>query len=84
MNNNIGAKKETLFMSSQWYCSLTGFPLWLCLLPQEKKLSEERIEDQKIVDEQVLPALSKVPHLTKYLKSLFTLRKGQFPHALVF
>ena len=51
---------------------------------QERKPSEERVEDQKTVDEQILPEISKVPHLKKYMKTLFSLRQGQYPHAMKF
>lgn len=52
---------------------------------QEKgKPSEERVEDQKTVDNQILPEISKVPHLKKYMKTLFSLRYGQFPHEMKF
>lgn len=53
-------------------------------LLQEKKASEERVEDQKAVDDQVLPEISKIPQLRKYMKSLFSLRKGQYPHSMKF
>ena len=51
---------------------------------QERTVSEERIEDQKQVDEQIAPLISKEPHMKKYLKSLFTLRNGEYPHNMVF
>uniref|UniRef100_UPI00397EDA78 60S ribosomal protein L6 n=3 Tax=unclassified Salmonella TaxID=2614656 RepID=UPI00397EDA78 len=51
---------------------------------EERTVSEERIEDQKQVDEQIAPLISKEAHLKKYLKSLFTLRKGQYPHNMIF
>merc|ERR1711973_48067 len=51
---------------------------------EEKKVSEEKIEDQKNVDKQIIESISKVPNLRKYLRSLFTLRKGQFPHKMLF
>jgi len=51
---------------------------------KERKPNEERVEDQKTVDEQILPEISKVPHLKKYMKTLFSLRKGQYPHLMKF
>merc|ERR1712038_129489 len=51
---------------------------------EEKKVSEEKIEDQKKIDEQIMGSISKVPHMRKYLCTLFTLRKGHFPHQMVF
>merc|ERR1712212_459810 len=52
--------------------------------PEEKKVSDKRVEDQKTVDDQVLPLISNVAHMKKYLKSLFTLRHGQYPHEMKF
>merc|ERR1711881_470993 len=48
------------------------------------KPSDERKEAQQKVDDQILPKISEVDHLRKYMSSLFTLRKGQYPHAMVF
>jgi large subunit ribosomal protein L6e len=46
--------------------------------------TEERKAAQQAVDDQILPEISKVDHLRKYMQSLFTLRKGQYPHEMVF
>merc|ERR1712025_124258 len=46
--------------------------------------TEERKAAQQAVDDQILPEISKVEHLRKYMQSLFTLRKGQYPHEMVF
>lgn len=48
------------------------------------KASSERIALQKSVDEQVIKAIRKVPMLSTYLKTMFSLKKGQAPHALYF
>jgi len=48
------------------------------------KPSDERKEAQQKVDDQILPKISGVDHMRKYMSSLFTLRKGQYPHAMVF
>ena len=61
-----------------------GTPLPVSPFVQERKPSEERVEDQKAVDEQIIPEISKVPNLKKYMKSLFSLRKGQYPHLMKF
>merc|ERR1712183_900575 len=46
--------------------------------------SEERKALQEQVDESILAEISKEPHLRKYMEQLFTLRKKQFPHEMVF
>ncbi|XP_038977149.1 60S ribosomal protein L6-like [Phoenix dactylifera] len=47
-------------------------------LPQEKK------DDQKFVDAQLIKAIEAVPDLTAYLGARFSLRAGMKPHELVF
>ncbi len=54
---------------------------------EEYKPSEQRKTDQAAVDKQVLAALAKHPEgpmLKNYLKHIFSLSKGQYPHKLVF
>merc|ERR1712054_107994 len=55
---------------------------------QEKKeknvVSDERKADQVALDSQLENAIKAVPQLAGYLSSNFTLRKGQYPHALNF
>merc|ERR1711977_472043 len=46
--------------------------------------SEERKALQEQVDETIIGEISKEPHLRKYMQQLFTLRKKQFPHQMVF
>merc|ERR1712168_86780 len=46
--------------------------------------TEERKAAQQAVDDQLLPEISNVDHLRKYMQSLFTLRKGQYPHEMAF
>ncbi|XP_062504835.1 large ribosomal subunit protein eL6-like [Corticium candelabrum] len=48
------------------------------------KPSQERKDDQKAVDQQVLESVKKVPQLKSYLSSIFSLKKGQYPHSMVF
>jgi len=51
------------------------------------KPSEERKKDQADLDKQVLEAIKKHPEgaaLKRYLKSSFSLSKGQYPHQMVF
>lgn len=47
-------------------------------------MSQQRKEDQKTVDKQLTEAIKAQPQLRQYLKTLFTLQKGQFPHRMVF
>ncbi|CDS08209.1 hypothetical protein LRAMOSA02157 [Lichtheimia ramosa] len=53
---------------------------------QQKKaaLPESKIADQKAVDKALLESIKKTPFLTQYLASTFSLKKGQFPHAMKF
>jgi len=54
---------------------------------EEYKPSEQRKKDQAEVDKQVLAALKKDKDgaaLKQYLRSSFSLSKGEFPHAMVF
>jgi len=53
---------------------------------EEKKnvIDPKRAEDQKALDTALIAKIKAVPLLSAYLKSLFTLRKGQFPHELKF
>merc|ERR1711962_1489946 len=47
-------------------------------------VSEERKALQEQVDEAIIGEISKEPHLRKYMQQLFSLRKKQFPHEMVF
>lgn len=51
---------------------------------KKKPVSEEKIAAQKSVDAVLVPVIEKVPHLTSYLKSKFSLKKGHYPHEMVF
>ncbi|KAL5515763.1 hypothetical protein EMCRGX_G000979 [Ephydatia muelleri] len=51
---------------------------------KDYKVSDKRKEDQKTVDKQLTDALKAQPQLRQYLKTLFTLQKGQYPHRMVF
>ena len=46
--------------------------------------SEARAADQKAVDEAMMKGIEKVPMMTKYLKSRFSLSKGDKPHLMKF
>ena len=63
--------------------NLHYFVLHLLLL-QGYKASDERKTEQESVDTAVLAAIGKEPQLRKYMGQLFSLRKGQFPHEMVF
>jgi len=51
---------------------------------QEYAVSDERKEDQNVVDDQLLPAIKNVPYLKGYLATKFSLQTGQYPHQMVF
>merc|ERR1711973_605584 len=54
---------------------------------EEYKPSEQRKKDQAEVDKQVMEAIKKNSEgtaLKSYLKSSFSLSKGEFPHTMVF
>ncbi|TAQ88328.1 hypothetical protein B7494_g3334 [Chlorociboria aeruginascens] len=50
--------------------------------PEKKTPSSSRAADQKAVDKALISIIKKTPHLTEYLTSTFSLRKGDFPHLM--
>lgn len=52
--------------------------------PKKDAPTAERIADQKAIDSVLVPVIEKEPFLSSYLKSRFSLKKGQYPHEMRF
>jgi len=50
--------------------------------PEKKQITSSRAADQKAVDKTLLATIKKTPFLTEYLRSTFSLRKGDRPHLM--
>ncbi|KAL8947929.1 MAG: hypothetical protein Q9222_005832 [Ikaeria aurantiellina] len=50
--------------------------------PEKKKVASARASDQKAVDKSLLTNIKKEPMLLEYLRSSFSLRKGDRPHEM--
>lgn len=73
-----GEKPEVSFSTS-------GSSHWTQLIRvQKKELAAGRADDQKSVDKSIIAAIKKEPLLASYLKSSFSLRKGDKPHEMIF
>ena len=54
------------------------------MIQEKKALPQEKKDDQKAVDSQLLKAIEAVPDLKSYLRARFTLTDGMKPHELKF
>ncbi|MCJ1293276.1 hypothetical protein MMC34_004830 [Xylographa carneopallida] len=50
--------------------------------PEKKPVASARASDQKAVDKALLSHIKNEPHLLEYLRSSFSLRKGDRPHEM--
>lgn len=51
---------------------------------KEEEVPNERVQDQKAIDDVLVPRIEKESLLSGYLKSKFTLKKGDLPHEMKF
>ena len=51
---------------------------------QKPELPAHKVEDQKAMDGVLAKKVEAEPMLTEYLRSVFTLRSGDFPHKMKF
>jgi len=54
------------------------------VLQEKKEISEEKKEDQKVVDAALLPIVEAVPQLKEYWRARFSLKSGLKPHMMKF
>ena len=52
------------------------------MFTKKKKVASARASDQKAVDKALLSNIKSEPHLFEYLRSSFSLRKGDRPHEM--
>ncbi|KAK2558319.1 60S ribosomal protein L6 [Acropora cervicornis] len=51
---------------------------------EDENPSQEFVEKQEAVDEHILAKIAEVEHLELYMETPFSLKKGQYPHAMIF
>jgi len=51
---------------------------------EKKQIDPTKVTDQKAFDKPILELVKKTEHLTEYLGSKFSLKRGQYPHELKF
>ena len=78
------AGKERVACESHWTWGWYSQKVGGNAAAEKKGPSEKRVAAQKAVDSALEGCVAKTEHLKDYLRSLFTLRKGQYPHEMKF
>ena len=51
---------------------------------QKPELPTHKVDDQKVVDGALAKSIGSVPDMEGYLKTLFSLKSGEYPHKMKF
>lgn len=79
--SSMGAIGWTEVVVNIWVGAIRVLSLTMVFL-QKKQVASARASDQKAVDKSLLTNIKKEPMLLEYLRSSFSLRKGDRPHEM--